>query len=79
MEEKSMLRSWFGEEVVVGISGAGPQGRRPEEVSGKLREVNEMGVVMEFTFEKDGQNYRRDVLYPWRVVDWMRLAEDELL
>jgi hypothetical protein len=53
--------------------------RRVRRVYGKLKEVNDAGIVVSFTVQKDGKDYGRTVFYPWQTVNWIRMAEDKPL
>ena len=74
MAKKEIPQRWTGDEVEVSI-----RSDVPEESTGKLKEVNDGGIVLVFTLERDGKDYRRTVFYPWQIVYWIRPAEDELL
>ena len=74
MAKKEIPQKWVGDEVEVSI-----RSDDPEESTGKLKEVNDGGIVVAFTVERDGKDYRRNVFYPWQIVNWIRPAEDELL
>jgi hypothetical protein len=72
--KKEIPQRWTGDEVEVSI-----RSDVPEESTGKLKEVNDGGIVLVFTLDRDGKDYRRTVFYPWQIVNWIRPAEDELL
>jgi hypothetical protein len=72
--KKEIPQRWTGDEVEVSI-----RSDVPEESTGKLKEVNDGGIVLVFTLEREGKDYRRTVFYPWQIVNWIRPAEDELL
>ena len=74
MAKKDIPQRWTGDEVEVSI-----RTDVPEESTGKPKEVNDGGIVLVFTLERDGKDYRRTVFYPWQIVNWIRPAEDELL
>ena len=74
MAKKEIPKKWIADEVEVSI-----RSDVPEESTGKLKEVNDGGIVVGFTVESDGKDYRRTVFYPWQIVNWIRPAEDELL
>ena len=74
MAKKEIPQRWTGDEVEVSI-----RSDVPEESTGKLKEVNDGGIVLVFTLEREGKDYRRTVFYPWQIVNWIRPAEDELL
>ena len=74
MAKKEIPQRWTGDEVEVSI-----RSDVPEESTGKLKEVNDGGIVLVFTLDRDGKDYRRTVFYPWQIVNWIRPAEDELL
>jgi hypothetical protein len=72
--KKEIPQKWTGDEVEVSI-----RTDVPEEGTGELKEVNDAGIVVSFTVEKDGKEYVRTVFYPWQIVNWIRLAEDKQL
>ena len=74
MAKKEIPQKWTGDEVEVSI-----RTDVPEESTGELKEVNDAGIVVSFTVEKDGKDYGRTVFYPWPIVNWIRPAEDKLL
>ncbi len=41
--------------------------------------MNDGGIVVSFTVEKDGKEYGRTVFYPWQIINWIRPAEDKPL
>ena len=62
MAKKDIPQKWTGDEVEVSI-----RTDVPEESTGKLREVNDAGIVVAFTVQKeDGKDYGRTVFYPCR-------------
>jgi len=72
--KKEIPQKWIGDEVEVSI-----RTDDPELAMGKLKEVNDTGIVVVFTLKRDDKGYRRTVFYPWRIVNWIRPAEDEPL
>ena len=75
MAKKDIPQKWTGDEVEVSI-----RTDVPEESTGKLKEVNDDGIVVAFTVKKeDGKDYGRTVFYPRQIVNWIRPAEDKLL
>lgn len=74
MAKKEIPQKWIGDEVEVSI-----RTDVPEESTGNLKEVNDTGIVIAGTVEKDGKDYRRTVFYPWQIVNWIRPAEDKPL
>ena len=75
MAKKDIPQKWTGDEVEVSI-----RTDVPEESTGKLKEVNDDGIVVAFTVKKeDGKDYGRTVFYPWQIVNWIRPAEDKPL
>jgi hypothetical protein len=75
LAKKEIPQKWTGDEVEVSI-----RTDVPEESMGKLKEVNDGGIVVSFTVQKeDGKEYGRTVFYPWPIVNWIRPAEDKPL
>ena len=74
LAKKDIPQKWTGDEVEVSI-----RTDVPEESTGELKEVNDGGIVVSFTVEKDGKEYGRTVFYPWPIVNWIRPAEDKPL
>ena len=74
MAKKEILQKWTGDEVEVSI-----RTDVPEESTGELKEVNDAGIVVSFTVQKDGKDYGRTVFYPWPIVNWIRPVEDKPL
>ncbi len=72
--KKEIPQKWTGDDVVVSI-----RNDVPELGTGKLKEVNDAGIVVVFTVKKDDKDYRRTVFYPWQIVNWISPAEDEPL
>ena len=70
--EDQIPEAWIGQEVMIETT---------EVLSSDLRasapvDVNERGVVMLVTRHKDQSQFSR-YFYPWSVVGWIRLAEDD--
>jgi hypothetical protein len=72
--KKDIPQKWTGDEVEVSI-----RTDVPEESTGKLKEVNDAGIVVSLTVQKNGRDYGRTVFYPWQTVNWIRPAEDKPL
>ena len=72
--KKEIPQKWIGDEVEVSI-----RTDIPEEAAGKLKEVNDVGIVVAFIVKRDDKDYRRTVVYPWQIVNWIRPAEVEPL
>ena len=74
-EGSRIPEAWIGQEVMI---------ETPEALSSDLRasapvyleDVNERGVVMLVTRHRDQSKFSR-YFYPWSVVGWIRLAEDD--
>ena len=73
--EGSIPEAWIGQEVMIETT---------EVLSSDLRagapvyleDVNERGIVMMVTRHRD-HNQASRYFYPWGVVGWIRLAEDD--
>ena len=70
--EGKIPEAWIGQEVMIETT---------EVLSSDLRasapvDVNERGVVMLVTRHKDQSQFSR-YFYPWSVVGWIRLAEED--
>ena len=70
--EGKIPEAWIGHEVMIETT---------EVLSSDLRasapvDVNERGVVMLVTRHKDQSQFSR-YFYPWSVVGWIRLAEED--
>ena len=73
--EGKIPEAWIGQEVMIETT---------ETLSSDLRaaapvyleDVNELGVVMLVTRHRDQSKFSR-YFYPWSVVGWIRLAEDD--
>ena len=59
MAKKDIPQKWTGDGVEVSI-----RTDVPEESTGKLKEVNDAGIVVSFTVQKDGKDYGCTVFYP---------------
>ena len=53
MAKKEIPQKWTGDEVEVSI-----RTDAPEESTGNLKEVNDAGIVVSFTVQKDGKGHR---------------------
>ncbi len=73
--EGKIPEAWIGQEVMIETT---------ESLSSDLRaaapvyleDVNERGIVMLVTRHKDQTQFSR-YFYPWSVVGWIRLAEED--
>ncbi len=73
--EGKIPEAWIGQEVMIETT---------ESLSSDLRaaapvyleDVNERGIVMLVTRHKDQSQFSR-YFYPWSVVGWIRLAEED--
>ena len=74
LAKKEIPQKWTGDEVEVSI-----RTDVPEESTGKLKEVNDAGIVVSFPVKKDGKAYGRTVFCPWPIVNWIRPVEDKPL
>jgi hypothetical protein len=73
--EERIPEAWIGKEVMIETT---------ESLSSDLRaaapvyleDINERGIVMLVTRHKDQSQFSR-YFYPWNVVGWIRLAEED--
>lgn len=66
---------WIGQEVMLETTEALSSDLRAA-APVYLEDVNERGIVMVVTRHRD-QSQSSRYFYPWSVVGWMRLAEDD--
>jgi hypothetical protein len=73
--EGKIPETWIGQEVMIETTEVLSSDLRAA-APVYLEDVNDRGVVMLVTRHKDqSQLYR--YFYPWNVVGWIRLAEDD--
>jgi hypothetical protein len=73
--EKKIPEAWIGQEVMLEITEALSSDLRAS-APVYLEDVNERGIVMLVTRHKDQSQFSR-YFYPWSVVGWIRLAEED--
>ena len=74
-EGSRIPEAWIGKEVMLETTEALSSDLRAA-APVYLEDVNERGVVMLVTRHRD-QNQSSRYFYPWGVVGWIRLAEDD--
>ncbi|HVD35536.1 MAG TPA: hypothetical protein VNB93_07390 [Rubrobacter sp.] len=67
--------AWIGQEVMIEITEALSSDLRAA-APVYLEDVNERGIVMLVTRHKNQSQFSR-YFYPWSVVGWIRLAEED--
>ena len=73
--EGRIPEAWIGQEVMLETTEALSSDLRAA-APVYLEDVNERGVVMLVTRHRDQSQFSR-YFYPWSVVGWIRLAEDD--
>ena len=73
--EGKIPEAWIGQEVMIEITEALSSDLRAS-APVYLEDVNERGIVMLVTRHKDQSQFSR-YFYPWSVVGWIRLAEED--
>jgi hypothetical protein len=73
--EGRIPEAWIGQEVMLETTEALSSDLRAS-APVYLEDVNERGVVMLVTRHRDQNQFSR-YFYPWGVVGWIRLAEDD--
>ena len=74
-EGSRIPEAWIGQEVMLETTEALSSDLRAA-APVYLEDVNERGVVMRVTRHRDQSKFSR-YFYPWSVVGWIRLAEDD--
>jgi hypothetical protein len=74
-EGSRIPEAWIGQEVMLETTEALSSDLRAA-APVYLEDVNERGVVMLVTRHRDQGKFSR-YFYPWSVVGWIRLAEDD--
>ena len=74
-EGSRIPEAWIGQEVMLETTEALSSDLRAA-APVYLEDVNEWGVVMLVTRHRDQSKFSR-YFYPWSVVGWIRLAEDD--
>jgi hypothetical protein len=73
--EGKIPETWIGQEVMIETTEVLSSDLRAA-APVYLEDVNDRGVVMLVTRHKDQSQFSR-YFYPWNVVGWIRLAEDD--
>ena len=73
--EKMIPEAWIGQEVMLETTEALSSDLRAS-APVYLEDVNDRGIVMLVTRHKDQSQFSR-YFYPWSVVGWIRLAEED--
>ena len=73
--EGKIPEAWIGQEVMLETTEALSSDLRAS-APVYLEDVNERGIVMLVTRHKDQSQFSR-YFYPWSVVGWIRLAEED--
>ena len=73
--EQRIPEAWIGQEVMIETTEALSSDLRAA-APVYLEDVNERGVVMLVTRHRDQDQFSR-YFYPWSVVGWIRLAEED--
>ena len=73
--EGRIPEAWIGQEVMIETTEALSSDLRAS-APVYLEDVNERGVVMLVTRHRD-QSQSSRYFYPWNVIGWIRLAEDD--
>jgi hypothetical protein len=74
-EGSRIPEAWIGQEVMLETTEALSSDLRAA-APVYLEDVNERGVVMLVTRHRDPSKFSR-YFYPWSVVGWIRLAQDD--
>ena len=72
--EKKIPEAWIGQEVMLETTEALSSDLRAS-APVYLEDVNDRGIVMLVTRHRDQSQFSR-YFYPWGVVGWIRLAEE---
>jgi hypothetical protein len=73
--EEKIPEAWIGQEVMIETTETLSSDLRAS-APVYLEDVNDRGVVMLVTRHRDQNEFSR-YFYPWSVVGWIRLAEDD--
>jgi hypothetical protein len=73
--EGKIPEAWIGQEVMIEITEVLSSDLRAS-APVYLEDVNDRGVVMLVTRHRDQSQFSR-YFYPWNVVGWIRLAEED--
>jgi hypothetical protein len=73
--EQKIPEAWIGQEVMIETTEALSSDLRAA-AAVDLEDVKDRGIVMLVTRHRDQGQFSR-YFYPWSVVGWIRLAEDD--
>jgi hypothetical protein len=73
--EQKIPEAWIGQEVMIETTEVLSSDLRAA-AAVYLEDVNERGIVMLVTRHRDQSQFSR-YFYPWSVVGWIRLAEED--
>jgi hypothetical protein len=73
--EGSIPEAWIGQEVMIETTEVLSSDLRAA-AAVYLEDVNDKGIVMLVTRHRDQSQFSR-YFYPWSVVGWIRLAEED--
>ena len=73
--EEIIPEAWIGQEMMLETTETLSSDLRAA-ASDYLEDVNDRGIVMLVTRHKDQSQFSR-YFYPWSVVGWIRLAEED--
>jgi hypothetical protein len=74
--EDRIPEAWIGQEVMIETTEVLSSDLRAAAPVFYLEDVNERGIVTLVTRHKDQSQFSR-YFYPWSVVGWIRLAEED--
>jgi hypothetical protein len=72
--EERIPEAWIGQEVMIETTEVLSSDLRA--AAAYLEDVNDRGIVMLVTRHRDQDQFSR-YFYPWSVVGWIRLAEED--
>ena len=73
--EGKIPEAWIGQEVMIETTEVLSSDLRAA-AAAYLQDVNDRGIVMLVTRHRDQDQFSR-YFYPWSVVGWIRLAEED--
>ena len=73
--EEKIPEAWIGQEVMIETTEVLSSDLRAA-AAAYLEDVNDRGIVMLVTRHRDQDQFSR-YFYPWSVVGWIRLAEED--
>jgi hypothetical protein len=75
VSEETIPEAWIGQEVIIETTEVLSSDLRAA-AAAYLEDVNDRGIVMLVTRHRDHDQFSR-YFYPWSVVGWIRLAEED--